>query len=82
MFKKLKLLHGPSALLPNKFTITSDQKGILPLSEKISETAKAVMVLPELRISSLILIGQLCDDNCKALLTKKKLNAVKSANMF
>ena len=35
------------------------------------------MILPELKSSSLISMGQLCDDDCLVVLSKKKLAAIK-----
>ena len=68
-------------LLPDASTISSDEKGTLPLWD-LSTTAKTAMVLPQFRSLSLVSIGQLCDDNCKVLLTKKKLYAIKEVEII
>ena len=44
--------------------------------------AKKATVLPDLKSSSLISLGQLCDDNCKVLLDKKKLQVFKENDVI
>ena len=43
----------------------------------LSSRAENVVILPSLKSASLISLGQLCDDDCKVLLDKRKLYAVK-----
>ena len=64
--------------LPNSSSITSETKGQLPLSTKLSSKAKEAIVLPQLQSSSLISLGQLCDDNCNIQLNKKELKVYKN----
>lgn len=59
--------------LPNANSISSETKGELPLSNKLSSRAKEAIVLPQLQSSSLISLGQLCDDDCDIHLNKKEL---------
>ena len=66
-----------SVTLPNNNPIKSTSSGIIPLSHKLSSKAKTATVLPNLKSSSLISLGQLCDDDCKVLLDKKELNVYK-----
>ena len=71
--KNIKPFHGPPTLLPDNSTITADKKVILPLSEELSPEAQTTMMLPNLKSASLILIGQLCDNNCYVILNKDRL---------
>ena len=50
-------------------------QGQLPISENVYNTTKNAMVLPQLKSFSLILLGQLYDNDCQVLLTKHKLYA-------
>ena len=59
---------GPKVSFPNNETTTATEVGELPISNKLSKRAKEVMVLPELKSSSLISLGQLCDNNCNIFL--------------
>ncbi len=58
--------------------IVADRKGILPLSEEVSDAAKTAMILPNLRSASLISMGQLCDDGCDILFNKHVLVVMKN----
>ena len=69
--------HGTSVRLPNNEFIPSTQQGLLPLSTKLSTRARTVKILPQLNSASLISMGQLCDDDCRVVLTKEHLVAVK-----
>ena len=53
-------------------------QGQLPLSKHLSTTACNAIVLPNLQSSSLISLGQLCDDNCVVTLDKKNLQVKKN----
>ena len=57
--------------------ITNSHVGILPLHQSLTNRAKQVQVLPKLTNSSLLSIGQLCDDNCAALFRKHDLHVFK-----
>ena len=67
--------------LPNSNSIVSETKGQLPLSCKLSPKAKEAIVLPKLQSSSLISLGQLCDDNCNVHLDKKELKVYKEEEL-
>ena len=68
---------GPSVVLPNNELISSTQKGQIPLSSLLSKTAQTASILPKLESSSLVSLGQICDDGCTILLDKKQLTAFK-----
>lgn len=67
--------------LPNAQPIISTLEGTIPLSSKLSSKARQATVLPHLQSSSLISLGQLCDDNCKVVLDKKQLNVYKDGQV-
>ena len=57
-------------------------QGKLPLSQKLSERPQKAMVLLHLRSASPISLVKLCDDNCKVILTQKKLYAIKNNKLI
>ena len=70
---------GPTVTLPDNYTITSTSSGFLPLpSQHFSTTARRTAVFDNLHSSSLISLGQLCDDNCDIVLTKTDLKVIKN----
>ena len=75
----LNLMHslGPTVYLPNNTSIKSNEHGFLPLTT-LSKRAQKAHILPGLKNSSLISLGQLCDDNCVIKLTKSHLFVFKN----
>ena len=71
---------GPSVILPDANTLSLSQQGVINLQSNLTPTAQTAPVLPNLCSSSLITLGQLCDDNCTIILTDKKMIAAKSKN--
>ena len=71
--KVQKNSHKKNIQLPNSTNIPVTHEGLLPLSNKLSDAAKTVQILPKLTNCSLLSIGQLCDDNCWGLFNKKDL---------
>ena len=65
-------------ILPNNERIQITEKGTLPLSQELSTSGKEASVLPNLKNSSLLPIGQLCDDNCNVTLDKEKMLVYKN----
>ena len=53
------------------------QKGILPLSHKLTKEGSTAKILPGLSSAPLISLGQICGDDCKVFLDKKTFIAVK-----
>ena len=78
----LKSFQGANVTLPNNVSIQSTEKGNIPFSEKLSEAAKDASVLPGLESSSLVSLGQLCDDDCEILLNKKSLFVIKENELI
>jgi hypothetical protein len=69
---------GPTVMLPDSTNIQATQhSGQLPLHSSLSATAKTAHILDGMTNSSLISIGQLCDDDCVAVLDKRKLQVFK-----
>ena len=68
---------GPSVILPNNELIASTERGQIPLSSLLTKEAKTASILPKLASSSLISLGQICDDGCAVLLDKTRLTAFK-----
>ena len=64
--------------MPNNETISSTEKGELPLAKSLTKQARLANILPKLGSASLISLGQLCDDDCNVLLTKKTLLVIKN----
>lgn len=69
---------GHLVTLPNADMIAPSHKGVFQLSTKLSETAREATVLPALKSSSLISLGQICNDKCTIILDKDKLVALKN----
>ena len=57
-------------------------QGQLSLHQKLSTTAKNVLVLPALKSLLLISLGQLYDDNCKIELDKRELKVLKNKQLM
>ena len=64
-------------ILPNNEKINVTKRGILMLNNKLSMKGKEASVLPNLKNTSLLSLGQLCDDNCEVWLNKKSLKVIK-----
>ena len=62
---------GPFVQLPNNEMIASNERGQIPLSNNLSKDAKNAQILPKLASSSLISLGQLCDDDCIIILHRR-----------
>ena len=59
--------------IPDSSQSNNTQQGKLPLLSSLSKEASAAVVLPSIKSSSLISLGQLCDDDYRVILDKKKL---------
>ena len=60
-------------VLPDATVIRPTNCGQIPLSSSLSSIAKDTVIIPKLKSSSLISLGQLCDDGYKIELDKKHL---------
>jgi hypothetical protein len=70
---------GPSVTLPDSTNIQATQSGQLPFHPSLSHRAKTAHILAGITDSSLISLGQLCDDDCVAILDKHKLKVFKDS---
>lgn len=68
---------SPTVLLPNSSSMTATATGELPLHDIISTLGKKTAIFDSLH-SSLISLGQLCDDNCIVVLGKKIMEVIKN----
>ena len=73
-----QVYHGKGVTIPNSTQLKPSHQGLLPLSNLLTSAAKTATVLPQLSNSSLISMGQLCDDGCEVKLTRKKLSVTKN----
>ena len=73
-----QLENSMKAQLPNASCITSTSQRQLPLHDELSQTSNKLIILPTLQSSSLMFLGQLCDDNCDFFLNKKSLIVCKN----
>lgn len=65
-------------MLPNATSIQPSNRGQLLLSKKLSTVEKDAIVVLKLNSSSLISLGQLCDDGYEVVLNHKKLEIIKN----
>ena len=70
-------VQDPNVTLPENLCINSNEEGITPLSLFLSTQAKKASIMPGLKSSSLISIGQLADEDCTILLDKKSSSPLK-----
>jgi hypothetical protein len=69
---------GPTVMLPDSTNIQATHSGQLPLHPSFSAQATTAHVLDGITNASLISIGQLCDDDCVAVLDKKAIKVFKN----
>ena len=81
LHNRKKLLYGPQVNLPDGKTLQALESGTMPLHNLLSLAAKEAKVLTGLSNSSLISIGQLCDDGCVAVFDKTKLRIYKNGQL-
>ena len=77
-----KINNGPTVSLPNNTTIQATHRGTLPLPSAISTAAMTAHTFPHLKNTSLLSIGQLCDDDCVAVLDKHKMGIYKNKKLI
>jgi hypothetical protein len=70
---------GPTVMLPDSTHVQATQSGLLPLHRSLSKTAKTAHVLDGMTNSLLISIGQLCDDDCVAILDTRRPQVFKNS---
>ena len=70
-FKKIQRATNTNVVLPNKKKLTTNKAGNLPLASSLQTRATIAHVLPGINKTSLLSIGQLCDDGCLAIFDKR-----------
>jgi hypothetical protein len=70
---------GPTVMLPDSTNMQVTHAGQLPLHSSLSAKAKTAHILDGMTNSSLISIGQLCDDDCVAALDNFKSSSATPA---
>jgi hypothetical protein len=70
--------YGPNVMLPDSTNIQATHVGQLTLHPRLSAKAQTAHGLDGITNASLVSIGQLCDDNCIAVLDKKQLKVFKN----
>ena len=73
--------NGPKVGLPNGATLVSYLRGNIPFNKILTSEAMQAHVFKGLTNSSLISIGQLCDDGCVAVFDKKMLHVFKKGDV-
>ena len=75
------IFNGLTAMLPNRQILNPSITGNLPIS-KLSSNATSSYVYPGLTNSSLLYLGQLCDDDCTAVLSKHFMHIYKDNQLL
>ena len=73
--------NGATIQLPDSSTISATAVGHLPLPAYITVSATNTHVFYDLHSASLISFGQLCDDDCVAILDKHKIQDIKESKV-
>jgi hypothetical protein len=69
---------GPIVMLPESTNIQATHLGQLPFHPSLSKKAKITHILDGITTSSLVSIGQLCDDNCIAVMDTRQPKVFKN----
>ena len=78
----VKIAKTPKQVqLPNEEIIESSHDVSLPI-HGVHPIAKEATIFPALTSSSLLSIGQLCNDDCTVIFTKKDMKVIKNKNLF
>ena len=77
-----KLIDGPIVILLNSVLIKATHKCLLRLHDTLSNQLKEALVYPGITNESLISIGQIYDNNCLGLFSKKNINILKEDRLI
>ena len=64
-------------IMPYAGTLQANKHGSLPLPSTLSPAATITIIVPDLKSSSLLSLGQLCDSGYNVLLNKQKMYSIK-----
>ena len=73
---------GTTVQLSNNETMSATRTGNTPLEISLSAHAKKVHIFDGLHSDSLISLGQLCDDDCVAILENNEINIIKGKTVI
>ena len=76
LLDNVKSASGPTVFLPNNEALQATKEGNLPIPQ-LSNNGKKAHIIPTLTNTSLLSLGQLCDDNCTIVLRKPDLQVYK-----
>ena len=80
--KNLEPNSSVKVTLPDSQAITSTTQGQLPFDNNLSSKAKTAIILPKLKSSLLISLGQLCDNDCHIHLNKEEMKVYKKEDLI
>ena len=73
--------HGATIQLPDSSTISATAVGCLPLPASLTISATNTHVFDDLHSELLISLGQICDNDCVAILYKHKIQVIKESKV-
>ena len=68
---------GPMIIIPDTVTLQASKHGSLPLPSILSLSETIAKIVQGLKSSSLLSLGQLCDNGCNVILNKQNIYAIK-----
>ena len=74
--QEVKGSSGPSVALSDNTHIALEKQGLIPLSNSFSKRDCTATNLTDLKCSSLVAVGSLCDDGKAVIFDKKKVHAI------
>ena len=75
--QKCQKYFGSKVAVADVRVMSPSKKSILPLSNKLTNKAKIAYSFDNLKSGSLILINQLCDDDCIVIFSKYDVQIIK-----
>ena len=72
----------PTVQFPNNETMSATRTGNISLASSLSAHAKKAHIFDGLHSVSLISLGQLCDDDCVAILDQNEINILKGKTLI
>ena len=76
------IVNGPRVGLPDGSIVQGSQAGYMKLHSALTTQAQDTHIFPGIKSSSLISIGQLCDDGCTAVFNNKEIGIYKNNTMI
>ena len=80
--QRITVTNGPQVIVPNGANMRTIETGCLPLHKLLSKHAQKANIVEGLGNASLLLIGQLCNDDCIAVFDKRKLLVYKKGTLI